>query len=166
MCNKEDLEIKEHLHDVSVIYEKLLSGDIKITDAEIPEASDLNNSIAEYQLNMSKKSKTGKLWVGYRKIVAILRKMLHADRESTFQLQLEALADALPIFAASGHYNSVKSGYLYLQRMLNLSTTHPEVYDAFINEGYAIRSDRYWAGVAPDLIIEQVLMRTLKLLVG
>ena len=114
-------------------------------------------------MKIAEKSKTGKLWVGYQTMVANLRKMLDADRESKFELQLEALAEALPIFAAAGHYNYVKSGYLYLQQMLNLSSKNPEVYDAFISEGYAIRrSDRYWAGLAHDLVIEQVLMRSLK----
>ena len=89
--------------------------------------------------------------------------MIHADRESIFQLQLESLRDTLPIFAAAGHFNYAKSAYLYLQRMLNLPFTHPDVYEMFINKGYTIpRSDRYWAGLAPDLKIEQVLMRSLK----
>ena len=88
-------------------------------------------------------------------MIIILCKMIHADRESIFQLQLESLRDALSIFAAAGHFNYAKSAYLYLQRMLNLPFTHPDVYEMFINKGYTIRrSDRYWAGLAPDLIIE------------
>ena len=47
--------------------------------------------------------------------------------------------------------------------MQKLEQTHPDVYRHF-EEGYHVirRSDRYWAGMSTDLIIEQVLMRSLK----
>ena len=49
------------------------------------------------------------------------------------------------------------------KKLAPVSTEHPEVYRHF-EEGYHTlwRSDRYWAGLSADLIIEQVLMRSLK----
>ncbi|KAG0728475.1 hypothetical protein GWK47_032379 [Chionoecetes opilio] len=69
----------------------------------------------------------------------------------------------LPIFAAAGHILYAKSAYLYLQQMEGLPTSHPEVYQKF-SEGFHVirRSDRYWAGLSTDLVIEQVLMRSMK----
>ena len=47
--------------------------------------------------------------------------------------------------------------------MFNLKTEHPNVQQRF-DEGFHVvrRSDRLWAGLSSDLIIEQVLMRSLK----
>eukprot|EP00795_Rhopilema_esculentum_P011181 gene11182-biopygen2781 len=47
--------------------------------------------------------------------------------------------------------------------MSKLKDDHPRVHDAFEKGFHVIRcSDRYWAGLSSDLIIEQVLMRSLK----
>ena len=66
-------------------------------------------------------------------------------------------------FAASGQNHYTQSTSLYLQSMKNLNVEHPDVHKAFAL-GYHVvrRSDRYWAGLSTDLIIEQVLMRSLK----
>ena len=102
MISKDDVQISEQFKDVSTIYEDLLSGSVKLKDVEIPQ--DLIN-----QKQSSQKSKTVKLWSGYQNMITTLRKMIHADRESIFQLQLGSLRDALPIFAAAGHFNYAKS---------------------------------------------------------
>ena len=69
----------------------------------------------------------------------------------------------LPYFAAAGHNLYAKSAYLYLQNMQKLEGDHPVVFKQF-QEGHHVvrRSDRYWAGLSTDLVIEQVLMRSLK----
>ena len=47
--------------------------------------------------------------------------------------------------------------------MLRLPETHPDAHRKF-KDGYHVvrRSDRFWAGLSPDIIIEQVLMRSVK----
>ena len=69
----------------------------------------------------------------------------------------------LPYFAVSGHTFYAKSAYVYLQTMLKLPERNPEVHHKF-EEGYHVvrHSNRYWAGLLTDLIIEQVLMRSVK----
>ena len=74
----------------------------------------------------------------------------------------------LPYFAASGHSRYAKSAYVYLQIVLRLPETHPDAHRKFM-EGYhdvVRRSDRFWAGLSTFLIIEQVLMRSIKTHVG
>ena len=46
--------------------------------------------------------------------------------------------------------------------MLQLQAQHPDVY-AIFSTGYHVirRRDRYWAGLSSDLVIEQVLMRSM-----
>ncbi|GFN75908.1 hypothetical protein PoB_000241400 [Plakobranchus ocellatus] len=65
--------------------------------------------------------------------------------------------------AASGHSLYAKSVYIYLQQMQTLQEQHPEVFSAF-SAGYHVlrRSDRFWAGLSTDLVIEQTLMRSMK----
>ena len=63
----------------------------------------------------------------------------------------------------AGHNHYTKSCHLYLQRMDKLEDTHPTVYQAFQSGMHVVRrSDRFWAGLSTDLVIEQELMRSLK----
>ena len=84
--------------------------------------------------------------------------------EGPLYLHLHSLERMLNLFAATGHLNYAKCARLHLQQMRNLKTSHPLVYKCFMEKGYHCvrRSDRYWAGLWTDLIIEQVMMRSLK----
>lgn len=67
------------------------------------------------------------------------------------------------LFAATGHNNYAKSSRLYLQLMYELPSSHPWLYQQFLNGHHAVRrSERFWAGLSTDLAIEQILMRTIK----
>ena len=69
----------------------------------------------------------------------------------------------LNFVAASGHINYAKCTRLYLQQMWELEDTHPWLYHKFIDRFHAVRrSDRNWAGLWPDLVIVQTLMRSIK----
>ena len=69
----------------------------------------------------------------------------------------------VPYLAATGHNLYTKSVRLYLQSMSSLETNHPHVHRKF-EAGFHVvrRSNRLWAGLSTDLVIEQVLMRSLK----
>lgn len=57
----------------------------------------------------------------------------------------------------------MKSAYLYLQLVCDLHKTHPDVHKSFQDGLHVVRkSDRYWSRLSTDLVIEQVLMRSLK----
>ena len=89
--------------------------------------------------------------------------MIKADRTGSWKEHLQAVADALPIFAAAGHYNYLKSAYLYVQEMTELESKHPVVYQKFEDGFHVIRrTNQTWAGLSCDLVIEQTLMRSLK----
>ena len=69
----------------------------------------------------------------------------------------------LSLFAATGHNNYAKSSRLYIQQMENLSESHPQLYEQFLNGHHSVRrSDRFWAGLSLDLVIEQTMMRAIK----
>ena len=57
----------------------------------------------------------------------------------------------------------MKSAPIYLQQMSHLQDEHPEVYQHFQASLHVVtRSDSHWAGLSSDLIIEQVLVRSMK----
>lgn len=106
---------------------------------------------------------TGNLWIQYMAMVDTVKQLLKAQRTGNFLLYLETLKEMLPFYAAAGHLHYTKSVYLYIQDMLQLKETNREVFDQLVSGLFVVRrSDRFWAGLPPDLIIEQVLMRSLK----
>lgn len=107
--------------------------------------------------------RTALLWFQYMDMISILQTFLKAERTGQWQLHLQSVHNMLPYFAASGHSLYAKSAYIYLQTMLRLKETHPDVHKRY-QEGFHVirRSDRFWAGLSSDLVIEQVLMRSVK----
>ena len=104
-------------------------------------------------------SHTAALWLQYMEMVNILRTSIKVERTANWELRLQAVSEMLPYFAASGHNLYVKCARLYLQSMSNLRDDHPAVYRDFVSSLHVVRrSDRLWAGLSTDLVIEQVLM--------
>lgn len=75
-----------------------------------------------------------------------------------YQLLKETIRRKIPFFAASGHNSYTRAAYVFLQDMNNLETNNRTVFD-FFNDGNFVtrRTDRFWAGLPDDLIIEQVI---------
>ena len=48
-------------------------------------------------------------------MLKVARTLIEADRTGSWNMNLEAVHDCIPIFAAAGHFNYVKSAYLYCQ---------------------------------------------------
>ena len=80
-----------------------------------------------------------------------------------WELQIQAMYEMMPYLAASGHNLYTKCIHVYLQHMHKLHETHLAVSRHFDQGLHVVRrSDRFWAGLSPDLVIEQVLMRSMK----
>ena len=115
------------------------------------------------ECELSGHSKTSKQWLNYQQMLGVARELIEANRTGSWEMHLHAISDCLLIFAAAGHPNYLKSGYLYLQKMNSLETENPSVYQKFMNGFHVIRrSNQYWAGLSSDLVIEQTLVRSLK----
>ena len=103
------------------------------------------------------------LWLEYLQMFEILRKFLRGERTGNWHLNLMAMREMLPFLVVSGHNLVTKSVYIYLQQTQVLPLGRPEVYERFYNGHHVIRrSGRFWAGLSPDLVIEQVLMGSVK----
>lgn len=149
------------LKQISKLLEESISGKTSIDELRNAEViMKMFDTIQEYEEECLK-SRTAKLWLQYIDMVTILCKFIKAERVGNYQLHLEALHEMLPFFAASGHHLYLKSAYIYLQMMSKLPTTHPSVYQKFM-QGYHVvrRSDRFLGGLSTDLIIEQVIEKS------
>ena len=157
-------DLNEITEQFEVLYNELLSCKISISDFDSNLlVNSVDEQMREVRRIIKQESRTASLWLEYQNIIGIIRKLITADRIGDWNLHLEAIQQSLPIFAAAGHYSYSKSACLYLQSMLNLEISNQPVYEKFKGGNFIVRrSARYWAGLPCDLVIEQVLMRSLK----
>ena len=113
---------------------------------------------------MSESSVTSRLWINYTNYINIVKTFIRAERTGNWHSHLTTVANMIDLFAITGHIHYAKSARLYLQTMQDLTKQHPWSYIKFAEEGcHSVRrSNRYWAGIWTDLVIEQVHMRALK----
>ena len=161
---EDDSQFESLVNQAEEMYSSMVA---KETTLESAAASDMLNKIKEKvdtkRSDLSTRSKTSRLWVNYQKMLQTARALIKADRTGSWKMHLRTMLDCLPIFAAAGHYNYLKSAYFYLQEMCQLDTRHPDVLDKFSRGFHVIRrSNQFWAGLSSDLVIEQTLMRSLK----
>lgn len=116
-------------------------------------------------LTEASKSRTAALWCQYIEMVQIMLMYVRAERMGDWQLHLYSVQCMLPILHAAGRNHYAKSAHAYLQLMLELETRMTkEDYDKFVGNGYFTirRTSKFWSGIWSDMIIEQVLMRSMK----
>ena len=110
-----------------------------------------------------KEHPTGELWIQFMDLVDHIRTSLRAQRTGDFQLYKKSLQNRQPYFPAAGRNNYAKSVPIFLKDLIDIEHTNPEAYKMFVDGFFFVRrSDRYWAALPPDLVIEQALMAALK----
>ena len=152
------------LKDAKMLYQRLVkTPEIRNEVFTCEALARINSKLKEKKQSLLCNTRTGALWLEYMNMMDILRLFITAERTGNWLLHLQAMYQMLPYFAASGHNFYAKSSYIYLQQMQDLEKTNPNVYKKFL-EGYHVarRSDRFWGGLSTDLMIEQVLMRSMK----
>ena len=136
-------EVTELLH----VIDKLLGGSISVTElGENNAVKTLKKRIQAFKDSFGQ-NRTAKLWIEYMNMIDLLRQFITAERSGHWLLHLKSLQQMLPYLAASGHNLYVKSAHVYLQDMLELEQTHPNLDAAFKSGLHVVRrSDRYWCG--------------------
>ena len=86
----------------------------------------------------------------------IERKLIEVYRIRSYLMQLHAVAERLPIYAAAGRGNYVKSAFIFSQWPLTLIWVH-----RFMN-GLHVVSCKPWTGLGCDLVIDRTLIHSLK----
>ena len=151
------------LYEAYALYESLIDETLSVNDVCSADVIQRITTILEEKIDSLKSSRTASLWLQYMKMVDILRQYIRAERTGNWALHLDAISKMLPYLAVSGHNHYSKSVWVYLQRMSQLEKQHPDIYRQS-QEGLHVvrRSNRLWAGQSTHLVIEQVLMRSMK----
>ncbi|KAJ8888081.1 hypothetical protein PR048_007568 [Dryococelus australis] len=103
------------IKDASTLYDSIMSGKESVANVAT------SDSMCE----------TSKLWLAYQEKLQTVRKLIATGRTSSWKLHLEAIQECLVIVAVAGYHNYLKSGYKYLQDMLQLPSDKPSVYELF-----------------------------------
>jgi hypothetical protein len=151
------------LLDAEKLFDALMNREVSISEVcQNPLLDDIHGKLANFR-ESHKSFRTAKLWFQFMDMVDILRRFIKAERVGEWNLHLQCIKEMLPYLAASGHNNYVKSARVYLQQMNHLEITNPEV-SGFFHSGYHVvrRSDKVWAGLSSDLVIEQVIYQYYK----
>ena len=151
---------------VSHIYEQCWNNGLDVHDCSILENEhllDIGQKLDELKHLLASQSRTCNLWLHYIDYVDVVKLFILAEWTSDWFLHLTACERMLYLLAATGHYNYAKSCRLYVQQMHDLCQSHPALHEQFVNGNHTIRrSDRLWAGLSCDLVIEQTLMKSVK----
>ena len=93
---------------------------------------------------------------------------IRAEQLGDWEMHLTITHEMLNLLDSTLHFHFAKSARFYFQQMLKLPKDHPEICTSFKDYGYhAIhRSERYWASLWSNLVIKQVMMRSIKSRVG
>ena len=105
------------LSEASTMYDSVLSHNAtadEVTSSVI--FLQLKNLIVAKKHDLCTESKTAMLWLAYQHMVGICRKLVAADQSCCWTDNLQTIQEALPLFAAAGHFNYLKSASLYLQK--------------------------------------------------
>ena len=153
------------LDAVADLYDDLVSRKTTMQEVESSvELQALQMKLDMFTETLESKYLTAKLWLEYMEMVNVMRAFIRSERTGDWSLHLRTLQDMLPYLAASGHNLYTKSLNVYLKQMIRLEDTHPDVHRQFTQGMHVVRtSDHCWAGLSSDLVIEQVLMRRLKM---
>jgi len=122
----------------------------------------LSTRLAEVKNKLLCESRTAKLQYLYE--MDTVKMFIQAECCGDWNLHLIAVTRMLSLFAAAVHFQYAKCARLYLQSMRQVPETHPWLHAQFEEHGFHAvrRSDRCWSGLWTHLVIEQVLIRSLK----
>ncbi|CAG2240639.1 unnamed protein product [Mytilus edulis] len=155
--------LPSEIEQLITVFEGIIQSNISIESLnDNPTLNIISERISLFRKSL-KNCRTASLWFQYMDMVELLRQFITAERTGNWNLHLKSLQQMLPYLAASGHNLYAKSVHIYLQQMQNLPATHPALDNLFKTGHHVIRrTDRFWAGLSTDLVIEQALMRSLK----
>lgn len=119
---------------------------------------DSSDKLDEFLENISKESKTTKLWVeNLIKPVQLMMMFVRAEREGDWPLHLKVVSKMLPYFFAAGHHNYARYATYYLNDMKNLP---PVILARFLKGEHTTHHQKgIWNGMWSDMFIETTFMR-------
>ncbi|KAJ8890297.1 hypothetical protein PR048_009805 [Dryococelus australis] len=114
--------------NILFLYDDLVRHKKTISDVGNSESlHKLNIIITEKANDLRKTSMTSEAWLQYQSMVELSRKIVQADFSGCWLSHLNGIRECLPVFAAAGYSNYLKSAYLYLQTMSQLPESDADI---------------------------------------
>ena len=129
-------------------------------------------SLTEIQSKLTARKKelqshrTSRLWLQYLDMINLLKMHRNAEWTGQWGEQLHVLKSMQPYLAAAGHQQYAKAISLFPVEMMRMKKEEPENWTKLAKTHVIRCSYSHWSGIATDLIIEQVLMCSLKSIGG
>ena len=155
----------EDVHTLEVLLTEITSSENPVeTIIQSSTLQQVDEKLQSLVSWIASRSRTGQLWLQLRYHISVIKDFILAERMKSWTDHLNACTKLLNLLAASGHLNYAKSLRLYVQLMQRLPDEHPWLHQMYVEEGrHAVqRTDHPLNGLWTDLVIEQVLMRSIK----
>ncbi|KAK6171638.1 hypothetical protein SNE40_018084 [Patella caerulea] len=165
--DNDEVNVDTDIREMHELFDKLIQSEISVDDALSRAVIDRVHGKFENERANLGNHPTGQLWRQYMDMVNVFRNLIRSERTGDWSLHLSVLAEMISYFAATGHRNYAKSVQIFIQDMVELKEKDPLICSLFEKGLFVVRrSDRFWAGLPKDLVIEQSLMRTIKSIGG
>lgn len=93
-------------------------------------------------------------------MIEIIKDLIKSDRSGDWNLNVKSVKKMLPIFHVLDRTNYGRWGTLYLQDLLSLSHSHPDVYQKFLGGKFTVElSNNSFSSIAPDQGLETTINR-------
>lgn len=150
----------EDIEEICNLFEQPLPNNVESNHLVEDAIKKIELRISE----LSKSSRTARLWCNYYNLINIIKMFIRAERSGNWDLHIYCLKLMIPIFYATGHNNYAKCTHLYLQQINKLHNMSSENYEKFVTDGMFTvrRTNNFWSGTWTDMVIEQNLMRSIK----
>ena len=113
--------------------------------------------------SVKKSSRTSALWVQYMRMIDILCKFIRAEHTGNWELHLQSDQAMLPYIHGS-FWPQILHQIWHAVFVADVKPPDSTSRCSALSEGFYVicRSNRLWAGLSSDLVIEQVLIRSFK----
>ena len=126
-------------------------------------SSNLVNNFQDFIIKRPEESPLFKYWSNVLKLIQLLRDIIRADQTGNWILHINTVKKLFPIFIIFDRTNYTLWCSLYLQDILNLEKTKPELYAEFLAGIFTVkRSFASFTPVTTDQSLEQTTNRSQK----
>ena len=128
-------------------------------------SSRLIDDFNAFKSERCKVSETFAFWDRFVKMVSILRDLVRADREGTWDLHLQSFQAVLPLFAGCDLINYLRWGSVYLEDMRKLTRDAyaPSVFENFKAGKFVVKwTEGQFTTVGADMCLELTINRSQK----
>ena len=165
--NTEDSELASTISDIQDKVNKFSEEITQISHDEFIESDrfeQFNSAVIDYKQYSESTSDLAKFWLSYLSMAELLLNTLYATRIGDWDLLLECVRDIARYAFAYDNYNNARYLTPWLSDMINLETSHPDVYHEFKRGNFSVQLSETnpFGRCEPDKAIETTINKDTK----